>query len=359
MNSPLVQFDALEGLAIYEPLDHFGSWGEAFRVSKNPIMDASMIVQEDTSLDKKFEYIPHESVESSRSDQEASRNDKVLRRLAQNRAAARKSRLRKKAYVQQLESSRLKLAQLEQELNQARQQGVYLSSGIDTGCGFSRRINPGIAAFEMEYGHWVEEQHRKLSELTSALQAQVGDVELRMLVDNSLKHYQDLFRMKAGVAKVDVFYLMSGIWRTSAERFFLWMGGFRPSELLNVLQPQIEPLADQQLLDVGNLRKSSRQTEDALSQGMDKLQQALAQEVAANQSGAGNFGSPIAAATEKLEALENFVSQADHLRQQTMRHMSRILTIRQAARALVALGEYLHRLRALSTLWATRPCEIT
>nr|GMC79328.1 TGA5 transcription factor [Ipomoea batatas] len=46
----------------------------------------------------------------------------TLRRLAQNREAARKSRLRKKAYVQQLENSRLKLTQLEQELQRARQQ---------------------------------------------------------------------------------------------------------------------------------------------------------------------------------------------------------------------------------------------
>ncbi|KAK4804041.1 hypothetical protein SAY86_003858 [Trapa natans] len=161
----------------------------------------------------------------------------------------------------------------------------------------------------MEYGHWVEEQHRKICELRSALQAQVGDAELRILVDNSLKHYQDLFGMKAEVAKVDVFYLMSGIWRTSAERFFQWIGGFRPSELLNVLQSQIEPLTDQQLLDLGNLRQSSRQAEDALSQGMEKLQQNLANEVAANQFGTGNFGSPIAAAMEKLEALENFISQ--------------------------------------------------
>jgi transcription factor TGA len=51
-------------------------------------------------------------------------DQKTLRRLAQNREAARKSRLRKKAYVQQLENSRLKLTQLEQELHRARQQ-VY------------------------------------------------------------------------------------------------------------------------------------------------------------------------------------------------------------------------------------------
>ncbi|PSR86768.1 Transcription factor like [Actinidia chinensis var. chinensis] len=97
-----------------------------------------------------------------------SRDQKTLRRLAQNREAARKSRLRKKvaalqvrgglipsgdwlcgsisgphrrtwvqvlqaggAYVQQLESSRMKLTQLEQELQRARQQGIFISSSGD------------------------------------------------------------------------------------------------------------------------------------------------------------------------------------------------------------------------------------
>ncbi|KAJ6982223.1 hypothetical protein NC653_025358 [Populus alba x Populus x berolinensis] len=55
-------------------------------------------------------------------------DQKTLRRLAQNREAARRGRLRKKvlvfgkAYVQQLENSRLRLTQLEQELQRARQQ---------------------------------------------------------------------------------------------------------------------------------------------------------------------------------------------------------------------------------------------
>lgn len=49
--------------------------------------------------------------------------------------------------------------------------------------------------------------------------------------------------------------------------------------------------------------------------------------------------------------------QADHLREQTLRRMSCILTTHQAARGLLALGEYFHRLRALSSLWVARPCE--
>jgi transcription factor TGA len=73
--------------------------------------------------------------------------DKTLRRLAQNREAARKSRLRKKAYVQQLESSRIRLQQLEQELQRARQQGVYHGDGAAGGAGalpgLNSNPNPG------------------------------------------------------------------------------------------------------------------------------------------------------------------------------------------------------------------------
>lgn len=88
----------------------------------------------------------------------------------------------------------------------------------------------------MEYGQWVEEQNRKICELRTVLHGHVSDMELGLLVENAMKHYFQLFRMKSTAAKVDVFYIMSGMWKTSAERFFMWIGGgFRPSELLKVI----------------------------------------------------------------------------------------------------------------------------
>jgi transcription factor TGA len=66
------------------------------------------------------------------------------------------------------------------------------------------------------------------------LQNQVSDGELKKLVDKSLAHYDTIFRLKSEAAKADVFHLMSGTWKTPAERCFLWMGGFRPSEMLKV-----------------------------------------------------------------------------------------------------------------------------
>ncbi|CAJ1942187.1 unnamed protein product [Sphenostylis stenocarpa] len=43
------------------------------------------------------------------------------------------------------------------------------------------------------------------------------------------KSFQDESR---GI-KADVFYLISGAWKTSLERLFLWIGGSRPSQLQN------------------------------------------------------------------------------------------------------------------------------
>ncbi|KAM7277465.1 hypothetical protein ACFE04_019331 [Oxalis oulophora] len=341
----------------YEPLHQIGVWGEEYR--SNGIPNTSTIIEMARRLDNQSENMSHGSLEpSEKHDQEASKpTDKVKRRLAQNREAARKSRLRKKAYVQQLESSRLKLIQLQQEVNGVQQQrGLYIGGGVEAShMGFSAPINSGIATFEMDYAHWVEEQNKLISELRTGLNAHITDIELRILVESGMNHYSELFRMKAAASKADVFYLMSGLWMTSAERFFLWIGGFRPSEILKVLLPQLDLLTEQQLMDVCSLKQSCQQAEDALSQGMEKLQQTLAESVAAGRLGEVSHQPQMGTAMEKLGALVCFINQADHLRQETLQQMSLILTIRQAARGLLSLGEYFQRLKALSSLWATRP----
>ncbi|KAJ8765515.1 hypothetical protein K2173_014637 [Erythroxylum novogranatense] len=364
MNSPSTQFVTSRRMGLYEPIHNIGIWEDnspaSVLITGTPATPASMIFAAQMKLDNQSEDISQDTLgPSGKYDQEASKPiDKAQRRLAQNREAARKSRLRKKAYVQQLESSRLKLLQLEQELERARQQGLYMSGGVEAGhLGFNGTMNSGIATFEMEYGHWLEEQNRQIYDLRTALDAHISDVELQMLVESGLNHYSELFNMKAAAAKADVFYMMSGLWKSPAERFFLWLGGFRPSELLKVLLPQLEPLAEQQRLEVSNLKLSCQQAEDALSQGMDKLQQTLAETVAAGHLDSSSYMPQMENAMERLESLIRLVLQADHLRKETLLQMHRQLTVRQAARGLLVLGEYCQRLRALSSVWANRPCE--
>ncbi|KAJ8767780.1 hypothetical protein K2173_020720 [Erythroxylum novogranatense] len=273
---------------------------------------------------------------------------KTLRRLAQNREAARKSRLRKKAYVQQLESSRLKLTQLEQDLQRARQQGFFLG-------GAGGNISSGAAMFDMEYARWLEDDHRHMLELRTGLQAHLPDGDLRVIVDRCISHYDEIFRLKVEAAKTDVFHLINGMWCTAAERCFLWMGGFKPSDLIKMLLSQLDPLTEQQVMGIYSLQQSSQQAEEALSQGFEQLQHSLVDTIA---------GGPIidgvqqmAVALGKLSNFEGFVRQADNLRQHTLHQLHRILTVRQAARCFLVIGEYYGRLRALSSLWASRPRE--
>ncbi|CAI0392731.1 unnamed protein product [Linum tenue] len=288
-------------------------------------------------------------------------DQKTLRRLAQNREAARKSRLRKKAYVQQLESSRLKLTQLEQELQRARQQGIFISSSGDQAHSMGGN---GAMAFDVEYARWLEEQNRQMNELRAAVNSHAGDTELRIIIDGIMAHYDEIFRLKSNAAKADVFHLLSGMWKTPAERCFLWLGGFRSSELLKLLVNQLEPLTEQQLVGITNLQQSSQQAEDALSQGMEALQQSLAETLSSGSPGSSgtsgnvaNYMGQMAMAMGKLGTLEGFIRQADNLRQQTLQQMHRILTTRQSARALLAIHDYFSRLRALSSLWLARPRE--
>lgn len=304
--------------------------------------------------------ISNAMVPSDSSDRSKDKMDqKTLRRLAQNREAARKSRLRKKAYVQQLESSRLKLTQLEQELQRARQQGIFISNSGDQSHAMGGN---GAMAFDVEYARWLEEQNKQMNELRAAVNSHAGDAELRIIVDGITSHYDEIFKLKSNAAKADVFHILSGMWTTPAERCFLWLGGFRSSELLKLLMNQLEPLTEQQMMGISNLQQSSQQAEDALSQGMEALQQSLAETLSSGspsgQSGnVANYMGQMAMAMGKLGTLEGFIRQADNLRQQTLQQMHRILTTRQSARALLAIHDYFSRLRALSSLWLARPRE--
>ncbi|XP_048432517.1 transcription factor HBP-1b(c38) [Pyrus x bretschneideri] len=338
------------------------NWGESNMADGSPRTDTSTDDTEDKNQRIEGNQITGLlASDSSDRSKEKPGDQKTLRRLAQNREAARKSRLRKKAYVQQLESSRLKLTQLEQELQRARQQGIFISSSGDQSHSMSGN---GALAFDVEYARWLEEHNRQINELRAAVNSHAGDTELRTVIDNVIAHYDDIFRIKGTAAKADVFHILSGMWKTPAERCFMWIGGFRSSELLKLLVNQLEPLTEQQLVGIYNLQQSSQQAEDALSQGMEALQQSLAETLASgspapsgSSGNVANYMGQMAMAMGKLGTLEGFLHQADNLRQQTLQQMHRILTTRQSARALLAIHDYFSRLRALSSLWLARPRE--
>ncbi|GMY19471.1 TGACG-sequence-specific DNA-binding protein TGA-2.1 [Fagus crenata] len=96
------------------------------------------------------------------------------------------------------------------------------------------------------------------------------------------------------------------------------------------------------------LKQSSQQAEDALSQGMEALQQSMVETLANGSPGPSgslgnmaNYMGQMAMAMGRLGTLEGFLRQADDLRQQTLQQMHHILATRQSARALLAINDYI------------------
>ncbi|XP_020103795.1 transcription factor TGA2.1-like isoform X1 [Ananas comosus] len=293
---------------------------------------------------------------------------KILRRLAQNREAARKSRLRKKAYIQQLESSRVRLIQLEQDLQRARSTQGTLLSGIaavvgDQGLANSTSSCTGTsseaAMFDVEYRRWLEEHHKLMLQLRAAVESNLADGQMQMFVEAAVSHYDVLMGLKGVIVRADAFHLMSGTWKTPAERCFVWIGDFRPSELIKVVRKYLEPLSEPQMLGIYSLQQSVHESEDALNQGLEAVHQSLSDtissEVMSSPPDMATYTAHLSLALDKLASLEAFVRQADSLRLQTLHRLHQILTVHQAARCFLAIAEYFHRLRALSSLWTARP----
>ncbi|PHU03179.1 Transcription factor HBP-1b(c38) [Capsicum chinense] len=112
------------------------------------------------------------------------------------------------------------------------------------------------------------------------------------------------------------------------------------------------------------VQQLSRKVEGALSQGMEQLQQSLAETLAngspATDGSSGdvaNYMGQVAMSIGKHDTLDGFLHQADKLRQQTSQQMNHNLTTRQSARALLVTNEYFSSLRALSSLLFSRPRE--
>jgi len=81
--------------------------------------------------------------------------------------------------------------------------------------------------------------------------------------------------------------------------------------------PQLDPLTELQLVGICSLQQSSQQAEEALSQGLEQLQQSLADTVASGSlsdgANVGNFMGYMTMALGKLSNLEGFVRQVQYL----------------------------------------------
>ena len=103
-------------------------------------------------------------------------------------------------------------------------------------------ILPGSLTFDVEYSRWLYEHQRQIGDLRVAVNSHASDGDLSVLVDAVMAHYDEVFKLKSVGAKSNIFHMLSGMWTTPAERCFMWLGGFRSSELLKVRWNRASPL---------------------------------------------------------------------------------------------------------------------
>lgn len=90
----------------------------------------------------------------------------------------------------------------------------------------------GNTTFATNYGRWLEKHNSLICEIRSSLNEEVVDDKLVFLIDIVMKHYVEFSEMKTSAANFDV---SNVAWNTTAEHSVWWIGGFRPSQLLQVM----------------------------------------------------------------------------------------------------------------------------
>ncbi|KAL0443609.1 UNVERIFIED_CONTAM: protein DELAY OF GERMINATION 1 [Sesamum latifolium] len=85
--------------------------------------------------------------------------------------------------------------------------------------------------FQCCFQNWILQQQQDLEELVNALSpnSKVDDDELNLLVEKSIKHFEEYHGRRALMAQHYAPSFFYPTWCTSFETAFFWIGGCRPS----------------------------------------------------------------------------------------------------------------------------------
>ncbi|KAK9057588.1 hypothetical protein SSX86_022424 [Deinandra increscens subsp. villosa] len=230
--------------------------------------------------------------------------------------------------------------------------------------------------FQRFFNRWLDELDTQLQQLVSAANHHRdydNSVNLRQLIDKSVRQYAEFYTMKSVAAKGDVISVFSPVWLTSLEDTFLWIAGWRPTTAIHLLyskagiqfETKLEDLAPvfassdlgdlsfNQISLVDKLHKKTIREERKITEKMAKLQESAADrpmvglsnavsDMMRNEDGDGGEESDrkVESTMEpKKDALEKLLNMADDLRMETLRGVIEILTPIQAVYFLIAAAE--------------------
>ncbi|OMO57480.1 hypothetical protein COLO4_35349 [Corchorus olitorius] len=166
------------------------------------------------------------------------------------------------------------------------------------------------------------------------------------LIQQVLSHYQQYLEEKTRAVKEEVFLFFSPPWLTTFEKTLLWIGGFKPFLLFNILANSVTELTPEQQESVERVKNETRREERELAEAMATIQESVAMPPLwdlARRSGKLIDGetSELESAMEKLKAaMVRTVEKADNLRSSTAKKVIEILSPTQTVKFLAASAEF-------------------
>nr|GEX72323.1 hypothetical protein [Tanacetum cinerariifolium] len=96
--------------------------------------------------------------------------------------------------------------------------------------------------FQRFFDRWLVELNTNLEHLVSAADHYndndnediEDDSNLVQLVDNCVRHYDELYKTKSNGAKGDILCMFTPTWLTSLEYALLWIAGWRPTTAIHL-----------------------------------------------------------------------------------------------------------------------------
>ncbi|KAL2902061.1 Transcription factor TGA7 [Bienertia sinuspersici] len=218
------------------------------------------------------------------------------------------------------------------------------------------RNNSSCYSFEEFMQGWCHRLELLSGEITAAVQgknSEVREIEARQLIARALGHFEEYFEHKSRAANLNVFALFSPTWCTSFECAFLWVSGFRPRVLLQLVSDSIFDLTPDQSCALDWLKRETKMNEKLVSDELARIQETAAAPPlmdAIREAAYPAEGHTFDMSREPIEqlraSLEAVVANADSLRVTTGAKVAEILTPPQCLRFLVAAIRLLQEMRS-------------
>ncbi|XP_071714221.1 transcription factor TGA2.1-like [Rutidosis leptorrhynchoides] len=273
---------------------------------------------------------------------------KKEKKKADNREAVKRCRKNQQTYMRNLE---LKVIQLNKDIQLKDEQLHQLGSNED--------MNRDPINFSKQFNDWFTEHHQRILQLRRRLIGEFIEDNILPIVDNILSHFYTLFNIKKTAAKVHVFSIIYGTWMTPAQRCTMWIGGLRPTDILQLIKNHVEVFG-RQLLEIDNLSSNISKEQIALTSKFTKLEATISNTLIGpefinkgDEAAMTSYYNSMSSLVGKLTIMHNFMNEADELRQKTFSGIHKILTTRQRVMALFTIHDHLNRLTTLSNMLET------